>query len=297
MKLKKVFGALALATTAGIALAACAPSSSSSNATSGSGSSKETTLRVGVMTLNDTSKDVWTKVAEKVKSEGVKIELKEYTDYTQPNKALNQDEVDVNAFQHIYFLNNWNKENKADLQIAGYTIYTPIRLYSGVDGDKERYSKVEDIPNGAKVGIPNDATNESRALYLLEQAGLIKLKVENNGLATKANITENSKNLDIQEVSAEQLVRARGSLDAAVINTNYAQQGGIDVSTAIFVEKPSDITEQWYNIIAAKKGWESSDKADAIKKLVAAYNSEDIAKIYEEKTKGAEIPIWDSVKK
>ena len=287
MKLKKVFSVLALAAAAVFTLAACGKSNSSSNG-------KETTLNVGVMTLNDTSKKVWEKVAEKAKEKGVKIVLKEYTDYTQPNKALSQNEVDVNAFQHIYFLNNWNKENKTDIQTAGYTIYTPIRLYSG---EKAGIKDVADIPEKATVGIPNDATNESRALYLLEQAGLIKLDVKDNGLATKSNIVENKKQLDIKELSADQLVRARGSLDAAVINTNYAQQGGLDVSTAIFVEQPSDITEQWYNIIAANKDWEKSDKADAIKTLVEVYNSDDVAKIYEDNTKGAEQPIWDKVKK
>ena len=294
MKLKKLFGALALAATAVVALAACSPAKSSGTAAS---SGKETTIKIGIMTRDDLMTEAWTKIAEKAKAKGVKIELKEYTDYSQPNKALNQGDVDINAFQHIYFLNNWNSKNNAELQVAGYTLYTPIRLYSGLNGDKEKYSSVDAIPEKATIGIPNDPTNESRALFLLEQAGLIKLDVKDNGLATKANITENKKQLDIKELSADQLVRARGSLDASVINTNYAQQGGINVKTALFIEQPSNITEQWYNVIAAPKGWEKSDKADAIKAVVESFNSEDIAKLFTEKTEGAQVPIWDKVKK
>lgn len=289
MKLKKLFSFAAVAALSVATLAACGSSSSSES------ESDNTTINVGIMTRNAYSTEVWDKVTELAAEEGVTVELTEFTDYTQPNKALAEGEVDINAFQHIFFLNNWNEENGGDLQIAGYTLYSPIRFYSGVEGDKDKYTSIEDLPEGAEVAVPNDATNESRALFLLESAGLIELDVADGELATLAHITSNPKNITITELDASQTVRSLESVDGAVINNNYAQEAGLDTSKALYIEQKGADTEVWYNVIAAQNGWEKSDKADAIKAVVKAYNTDEVAEIIERASNQTDFPIWDEV--
>ena len=195
MKLKKILGITGLAVASTVALAAC-----------GAGGNKSTkddkTLTVGIMTLDDTTEPLWDKVKELAKDKGVTIELKEFTDYNQPNEALKNGEIDVNAFQHIYFLNNWNKENKGDVVAVADTLLSPIHLFSGTENGKAKYKDVKELPEGATISVPNDGTNESRALTLLQTAGLIKLDVKDGELATIKNISENPKKLDIKEISA-----------------------------------------------------------------------------------------------
>ncbi len=252
-----------------------------------------TTLTVGVMTRNADEKKRWSVIQDNLKSEGVTLKFKEFTDYNQPNKALQQGEIDVNAFQHKYFLTNWNKENKGDLVSIAETYLSPIHLFSGLDSaGKAKYSKVSQLPDGATIAIPNDATNGSRALYLLQSAGLIKLNVSGNTLATTANISENDKNLKITEVDASQTARNLTSVDAAVINNSYATEAGVDYKTSLFTEPKDDNSDQWINIIAAQKDWKKSDKADAIKKLIAAYHKDNVKKVVKETNGGVDQPVW-----
>ena len=186
MKFKKWFGITALAAAAVIGLAACGSGNKSDNAK---------TVKIGVMTKSDSEEKRWDKIQELLKKDNIKLEFTEFTDYSQPNKAVADGEVDINAFQHYYFLNNWNKENKQNLVATAETYISPIRLYSGTKNGKNKYTKVDQIPNGAEIAVPNDATNESRALNLLQSAGLIKLDKSGNELATVANIKENPKKL------------------------------------------------------------------------------------------------------
>ena len=121
---------------------------------------------------------------------GVKIKLVEFTDYNQPNEALQNGEIDVNAFQHKYFLSNWNKENDGTIVEVADTLLSPIRLFSGTKNNGDaKYTDVVDIPDKATISVPNDASNESRALYLLQSAGLIKLDTKDGQLANVSNIT------------------------------------------------------------------------------------------------------------
>lgn len=286
MNLKKWFSVAVAGLSVGV-LAACGNSSSDSADT--------TTINVGIMTRNTYTTEVWDKVTELAKKEGVTVKLTEFTDYSQPNKALAEGDVDVNAFQHIYFLDNWNAANSGDLQVAGYTLYSPIRFYSGVKDAKNKYASIKDIPEGAEIAVPNDATNESRALFLLESAGLIELDVAAGELATLADVTKNPKNITITELDASQTARSLESVDGAVINNNYAQQADIDTDTALYIEQKGADTKVWYNVIAAQKDWEKSDKADAIKTLVKVYNTDEVAEIIERGSKGTDFAIWNEV--
>ena len=188
MKIKKWLGVAALATVAGLALAACGNSEKKAD--------NETVVKIATVNRSGSEEARWDKIQELVKKDGIKLEFTEFTDYSQPNKATADGEVDLNAFQHYNFLNNWNKENGKDLVAIADTYISPIRLYSGLNGSDNKYTKVEDIPANGEIAVPNDATNESRALYLLQSAGLIKLDVSGTALATVANIKENSIAID-----------------------------------------------------------------------------------------------------
>ncbi|MBJ6745768.1 MetQ/NlpA family ABC transporter substrate-binding protein [Streptococcus sp. 121] len=284
MKLKSLLKVAGLTALAGLTLAACA--------NTGGSSSDANTLRVGLMAKSDSEEKRWEKIEELLDKEGVKLEYTEFTDYSQPNIATANGDVDVNDFQHYNFLDNWNEENNGDLVAIADTIISPIRLYSGTKDGKNRYTSVDQIPDGATITVPNDATNESRALYLLQSAGLIKLDVSGKELATIANVKENPKKLDIKELDASQTARSLDSADAAVVNNTFVSEAGLDFKNALFVEVADENSQQWYNVLAAKSDWEKSDKADALKKLIKAYHTDDVKKVIEETSEGLDQPVW-----
>lgn len=285
MKLKKLFTLAAAALSVGV-LTACGSSSSSS-----SSDSSATTVRVGVMSLSDSEQARWDKVQEILDDE-VKLEFTQFTDYSQPNKAVAENEVDINAFQHYNFLNNWNQENGEDLVAIADTYIAPIRLYSGTADGKNKYTKVEEIPDGAEIAVPNDPTNESRALYLLQTAGLIKVGVSGTELATIADITENKKNLKITELDASQTASSLSSVDAAVVNNTFVLEAGLDYKNALYKEQKDENSKQWYNLIAARSDWEKSEQAASIKKIIEAYQTDEVKKVIEETSDGMDEPVW-----
>ena len=287
MKLKKILGLTALAAIATFALAACGSSKSSSK-------DGETTVKVGVMTLSDTEKARWDQVQKNLDDAktGIKLEFTQFTDYSQPNVAVKDGSVDINAFQHYNFLDNWNSKNDNALVAVADTYIAPIRLYSGTENGKNKYTSIKEIPKGGTIAVPNDPTNESRALNLLQAAGLIKLDVDSTKLATVANIKENKKNLKISELDASQTAASLTSVDAAVVNNTFVREAGIDYKSALYKEKTDENSKLWYNLIAAKKDWEKSDKADAIKKIIKAYHTDKVKKVIEESSDGMDQPVW-----
>ena len=278
MKCKKVITGIALATAAALSLAAY----TTQNAEAASKSSSKT-VKVGVMTFSDTEKARWDKIKELV-GDKANIEFTEFTDYTQPNEAVANKEIDINAFQHYNFLENWNKENKQNLVAIADTYLAPIRLYS------DKVKKVKSIPKNGTIAIPNDATNESRALYLLQSAGLIKLNVSGTEIATVANITKNPKNLNIQELDASQTARSLKDVDAAVINNTYIEQANLTTDDAIYVEKSAKNSKQWVNVIAARKNWKKQKNAAAIQAIIDAYHTDEVKKVI--KDTSSDIPQW-----
>lgn len=293
MKLTKLFGVAALATVATFALAACG-SSNSSNSSKSSDKDGVTTVKVGVMNLSDTEEARWKEVQKNLDDAkaDIKLEFTQFTDYSQPNQAVRDGDVDINAFQHYNYLENWNKENSADLVSVADTYIAPIRLYSGTKDGKNKYTDVKDIPEKGTIAVPNDPTNESRALYVLESAGLIKLDTKDGELATISNIKDNPKNLTISELDASQTASSLPSVDAAIINNTFVREAGIDYKKALFVEKANSNSKQWYNLIAAKKDWKSSDKAKAIEAIIKAYHTDNVKKVIEESSDGMDQPVW-----
>ena len=287
MKLKKILGLTALAGIATFALAACGSSKSSSK-------DGETTVKVGVMTLSDTEKARWDQVQKNLDDAktGIKLEFTQFTDYSQPNVAVKDGSVDINAFQHYNFLDNWNSKNDKALVAVADTYIAPIRLYSGTENGKNKYTSIKEIPKGGTIAVPNDPTNESRALYVLQSAGLIKLDTKDGQLANVSNIKENPKDLKISELDASQTPSALPSVDAAVINNTFVREAGVDFKKAIYVEKKDNNSKQWYNVIAAKKDWEKSDKAKAIKEIIKAYHKDNVKKVIEESSEGMDQPVF-----
>ena len=293
MKLTKLFGVAALATVATFALAACG-SSNSSKSSQSSDKDGVTTVKVGVMSLSDTEEARWKEVQKNLDDAkaNIKLEFTQFTDYSQPNQAVRDGDVDINAFQHYNYLENWNKENSADLVSVADTYIAPIRLYSGTKDGKNKYTDVKDIPEKGTIAVPNDPTNESRALYVLESAGLIKLDTKDGELATISNIKDNPKNLTISELDASQTASSLPSVDAAIINNTFVREAGIDYKKALFVEKANSNSKQWYNLIATKKDWKSSDKAKAIEAIIKAYHTDNVKKVIEESSDGMDQPVW-----
>ncbi|AND78720.1 MetQ/NlpA family ABC transporter substrate-binding protein [Streptococcus pantholopis] len=281
MTFKKILGLAGLVLASALFLTACGSTNDDSN-----------TLTVGVMTMSDSDKARWDKIEDLLEEEDIDLEFKEFTDYSQPNKALANGEVDINAFQHYNFLDNWNKENKEDLAVVAETYISPIHLFSGTENGKAKYTDLKELPDGAQIAVPNDATNESRALYVLQDAGLIKLDVSGQELATIANISENKKNLDIKELDASQTARALSSADAAIVNNSYAVEAGVDYDTSLYTEEVNDASEQWINVIAAQSDWKDSDKAEIINKLIKVYHTDEVKKVIDETSEGIDQPVW-----
>lgn len=218
-----------------------------------------------------------------LKKEGYELKIIEYSDYVQPNVALNAGDLDANYFQHQPYLDQYNKENKTKLISAGIIHYEPFGIYAG------KTATIDALTEKAKIAVPNDATNEARALLLLEAQGLIKLKKDIGLNATKNDIVENSKKLEIVEIEAAQLARSLKDVDLAVINGNYAIEAGLNVSKdAIAVEDKSSLAADTYgNIVAIKEGNET--RRD-IKALIKALQSDKVRNFINDTYKGAVVP-------
>lgn len=221
-----------------------------------------------------------------LKEEGYDLEIKEYTDYVQPNLAVENGDLEANYFQHITYLEGFNEENKTHLVSVGSVHYEPFGIYAG------KTKSLDELKDGATVAVPNDTTNEARALLLLEQEGLIQLK-EGAGLnATKNDIEENTKNLKIIEAEAAQIPHSLQDVDIAVINGNYALGAGLNVGKdALAIEDSGSKSVQAYkNVLVVKEGNEDKEE---VKALIKALQSEEIQTFMKENYDGAVLPFID----
>lgn len=218
-----------------------------------------------------------------LEKQGVSLEIVKIEDSVTPNTGLLEGSLDANFFQHQPYLDDFNKENSSDLVSVGAVHYEPFGIYAG------KVTNLSELPDGATVAVPNNVTNEARALLLLEQEGLLKLKEDVGIKATINDIVENSKNIKFKEIAPEQLVRSLPDVDVAVINGNYAIEGGLHVKDALAVESDQSIAAQTYaNIVVVQKKDENNE---AIKKLVSVLQSDEIKKYIEETYDGAVVPI------
>ena len=221
-------------------------------------------------------------VVDDLSAQGITLEVKEFTDYVTPNDAVEYGEIDANYFQHIPYLESFNTEHGYHLVNAGGIHVEPIALYSS------KYSSLSDLPNGAVIAIPNDPTNEGRALLLLQSAGLIKLRADAGLEAIPLDITENPKNFKFSEIEAATLPRVLSDVDAAIINGNYAIPAGLVATRdGLFVEGADS---PYVNVIAVKEGNENNP---AIKALIEALKSDEVAAFVAEKYKNGEVVLVD----
>ena len=221
-------------------------------------------------------------VVDDLAAQGITLEIKEFTDYVTPNDAVEYGEIDANYFQHIPYLESFNTEHGYHLVNAGGIHVEPIALYSS------KYSSLSDLPNGAVIAIPNDPTNEGRALLLLQSAGLIKLRADAGLEAIPLDIIENPKNFKFSEIEAATLPRVLSDVDAAIINGNYAIPAGLVATRdGLFVEGADS---PYVNVIAVKEGNENNP---AIKALIEALKSDEVAAFVAEKYKNGEVVLVD----
>lgn len=228
--------------------------------------------------------EILAQVKDDLAQKGFELEVLEYTDYVQPNLVVDSGEIDANFFQHKPYLDNFNEERGTKIVSVAAVHYEPLGLYPGKSGDLSK------IPDGAEIAVPNDTTNEARALLLLEANGIIRIK-EGAGLnATKLDIVENPHNVEIVELEAAQVARVIGETDFVVLNGNYALEAGFNVETDALAKEEADsaAAQTYANILCVKKGNEGTEKTKA---LVEALKSDKVKQFIADTYAGAVVAL------
>ena len=272
MKKQTILGLIALAAVS-ILVVGCGKKAA--------GDSKVEKVKLGVVGENN---EAWEFVKDKLKDDGIDIEIVKFSDYNQPNGALADGSLQINAFQHQLFLDNYNAEHGTKLTAIGDTYIAPLGLYS------DQLKSVAEVTEGARISIPNDVTNAGRALLLLQTAGLIKIDPAAKSTPTPKDITENKLKLDISELDAAQVARSLKDVEIAIINNGLAVDAGfVPTEDSIFLEPVDANSQPYVNIIVVKD--EDKDK-EVYQKIVAAYQQEDTKKVIEKASKGGFVPAW-----
>jgi D-methionine transport system substrate-binding protein len=226
--------------------------------------------------------EILREIQDDLEKKGYALEVVEYNDYVLPNTALEDGDLDANYFQHKPYLDDFNAENGTHIVGVANVHFEPLGIYAG------KTKSLADLKDGAGVAVPNDTTNEARALLLLEQEGLIKLKEKAGLQATILDIQENPLNLKIKELEAAQVARAVSDVDIACINGNYAIEAGLEEAIAL-ESAESEAAETYANLIAVKEGNEDTEKTQA---LVEAVLSNKVKDFITANYKGAVVPVF-----
>ncbi|MCI5949403.1 MAG: MetQ/NlpA family ABC transporter substrate-binding protein [Coriobacteriaceae bacterium] len=279
--IKPLAGIVAAAGLA-LALTACGGNSGATTAVASSSAASDNVITVGASPSPHA--EILEAIKPELEAQGYELKVVEYSDYVQPNVALSEGDLDANYFQHLPYLENYNTENGTDLASAGAIHFEPMGLYAGKSSD------ITNVPDGAKIAVPSDATNEARALLLLQDQGVIKL-TDGVGLEATANdIVENPHNVELVEVEAAAVPRSLQDVDFGVINGNYALSAGLDTSATLASEgADSEAAQTYANIIAVRNGDENSEKTQA---LLKALTSDTARKFIEDTYKGSVIPVF-----
>ena len=285
MKNKTFLATLTL--SASLFLAACGNAASDSSSDSSTADANEP-VKVTLGVVGEVN-EPWDYVIEELKEkENIEVELVKFTDYTTPNNALAEGEIDLSSFQTEIFMDNYNRDHGTELTTIGYTVMAPLGLYS------DKIKDISELKDGDTIAIPNDVSNEGRALILLQTAGLIKLDPEAGLVPTTENVIENKLNLQFQTLESNQTARALQDVTASVINSGMAVDAGfIPSEDAIFLEPVTEDSKPYYNVIAALA---EDINNEVFQTIVAYYQSEGTAKVIEESSKGSQFPVWDEAK-
>lgn len=280
--MKKIYS-FGLAAVALLVLATGCGQKADATKESGAQGKEEVTVKLGIIGADT---DVWDNVQARLKDEGINLEYVKFTEYSQPNTALASGDIDLNSFQHQFFLDNFNAEHGTDLVSIGNTVNAPLGIYS------DKVKDVSEVIEGDKVAIPNDVTNGGRALNLLESAGLIKVDPAKKQAPTVSDVTENKLNIEIVELEASQTARALQDVTISVINSGMAVDVGfIPTEDAIYLEPVDEASRPYVNIIVARA---EDAENEAYQKVVAAYQNDETIKVIEETSKGSSIPAWEA---
>lgn len=276
--------ALTMALVLCLGLAACGGDTTEETTDTQESSGETVTLRVGATPAPH--QEILEQVVDDLAAQGITLEIVPYNDYVAPNTAVEEGVDDANFFQHItYMEQDFNQSRGYHLVNAGTIHYEPMGIYAG------KSDSLENVPDGAVIAIPNDATNEGRALLLLQDLGLLTLKEDAGLEATPNDIAENPHNLQFKELEAAMLPQTIDEVDFSVINSNYALDAGLNPTTdALGMEDTeSDAAQAYANIIAVKEGNENNE---AIKALVAALQSDEIREFIETTYNGSVVPMF-----
>ena len=278
MQLKKLFAALAVSGGLVFTLAGCGDKAPAEK-TAAPAQTAAVELKIGVSPVPHA--DIINFVAPTLEKEGVKVKVIEFNDYVQPNLALAEKELDANFFQHQPYLDTFSKEHKLNLAVLTAVHLEPMGVYS------KSIKNVADLPDGAKIAVPNDPTNGGRALKVLETAGILKVRPEAGILASPADSVDNPTQVKIVEVEAAQLPRALDDVDAAVINSNYALAAKLNpTKDAIAIESKDS---PYANVVVVRAGDENRPE---LQKLKNALLTPEVKKFLEEKYQGAVVPAF-----
>lgn len=276
---KKWLAAL-LATTLSLGMLAGCGGSGGSSASSENGGSEDKVITIGASVTPHAV--ILNHFADAFADAGYELNVVEFADYVQPNNALEAGDLDANYFQHQPYLDNFNEENGTDIVSVGANMYIPMAIFSNT------LTSLDNIPDGATVAVPNDTTNEARALLLLQENGFLTLKDGVDITATVRDIEENPHNLDFVELDAAQIPRSLQDCDLAVVNGNFALDAGLDLDEALLVEAGDSMTAQTYaNVIAVRAGDENTEKT---KTIVDILTSDECKQYIEDSFGGAVLP-------
>lgn len=246
----------------------------------GSGGDKgdEVTVKLGV--VGAVYEDLWKPAQDKLKDEGINLEIVQFSDYVTPNNALNNGDIDLNAFQHEIYLNTEVQQYNYAIEPAGYTFIIPLNLYSN------KVKSVDEIKDGDTIAIPDDLTNGGRALKVLAAAGLIELKSDASFSPTLDDIAKYNKQITIKELKANTIPSTLDDVTAGIINGNYALDFGLKTDDAIF--KDTSVNEEKYwNLVAARTSdLQDESKKEIFTKVIKAFQSEETEKVFNEQFGG-----------
>ena len=275
--MKKIIALLAAILVLAVLTAGCGDKKAAAPATPGA--DKKVVLKVGATPVPHA--EILKVIQPILAKDGVELKIVEFTDYVRPNVALAEKELDANFFQHLPYLQQFAADRKLDLVSLIAVHIEPMGVYS------KKIKSVNEVPNGGIVAIPNDPTNGGRALSILAQAGLIKMKDGVGVKGTVKDVTDNPKKLGVKELEAPQLPRSLDDVTLAVINSNYALEAKLNpTKDALFIEKKES---PYANILAIRKG---DEKRPELVKLAKALTSPDVKKFIEDKYKGAVVPAF-----
>ncbi|MFE7800840.1 MetQ/NlpA family ABC transporter substrate-binding protein [Nocardia sp. NPDC057440] len=269
MKFHRVLAIPVLVATAALTLTACGSDDKASS---------DTVVRIGT-----TDKDkAWDVFEQKAKEQGITLKITNFSDYKQPNLALSQQQIDVNLFQHLQFLGAYNVANNADLTPIGSTYIVPLGLYS------KKHKTLADLPQGAEIAIPNDPTNQARALFVLQAAGLLKLSSDTKA-PSPADIDKGASKVKVTPVDAAQTALSLASVDGSIINNTFLDRSGIDPNSALYKDDPKNPSaEPYINALVTR----AEDKNNPrYQKLVELWHSPEVQQAHAEVTKGTAVEV------